>query len=105
MEHTRFQRLEQKYGGVRTGEKAAAKDMRMGPPHGPGGMGAKGKPRDLKKTVGRLAQYLSREKGIFVLALLFSLIFTGASLVSSYLLRPVINRFIYFDASDSDLTE
>ena len=104
MEHTRFQRLEQKYGGVRTGEKAAAKDMRMGPPHGPGGMGAKGKPRDLKKTVGRLARYLSREKGILVLALLFSLIFTGASLVSSYLLRPVINRFIYFDASDGDLT-
>ena len=34
MEHTRFQRLEQKYGGVRTGAKAAAKDMRMGPPHG-----------------------------------------------------------------------
>ena len=54
--------------------------------------------------MGRLARYLSREKGIFVLALLFSLIFTGASLVSSYLLRPVINRFIYFDASDSDLT-
>ena len=104
MEHTRFQRLEQKYGGIRTGEKAAAKDMRMGPPRGPVGMGVKGKPRDLKKTVGRLARYLSREKGIFVLALLFSLIFTGASLVSSYLLRPVINRFIYFDASDSDLT-
>ena len=104
MEHTRFQRLEQKYGGIRTGEKAAAKDMRMGPPRGPVGMGVKGKPRDLKKTVGRMARYLSREKGIFVLALLFSLIFTGASLVSSYLLRPVINRFIYFDASDGDLT-
>ena len=36
-------------------------------------------------------------------AIFCSLLYTVTSLAASYLLRPIINRFIYYDADSSDL--
>lgn len=105
MENKNFQRLEQKYGRSRTQAGSQPGGMTIGPRRGPGGgMSAKGKPKDLKKTVGRLAAYLSQEKGVLALAILFALLYTAASLISSYLLRPIMNAFLYYDPVETDLT-
>lgn len=105
MENNKFQRLEQKYGHSRSQGGKQPGGMTLGPRRGPGGnMNAKGKPKNLKKTVSRLAVYLSREKGFLTLAILFALIFTGASLASSYMLRPIMNKFLYFDPAETDLS-
>lgn len=98
---TRFDRLEQKYGSSRASE--GKKGMTVGPRRGPGGMQASGKPKDLKKTVERLGTYLARERGLLVLAVVFALTYTGASLASSYMLRPIINQFLYYDPLDTAL--
>ena len=105
MENNKFQRLEQKYGHSRSQGGKQPGGMTLGPRRGPGGnMNAKGKPKNLKKTVSRLAVYLSREKVFLTLAILFALIFTGASLASSYMLRPIMNKFLYFDPAETDLS-
>ena len=54
-----------------------------------------GRPKDMKQTVLRLMRYLSHEKKLFILAMTCTVVYTAASLAVSYLLRPVINRFIY----------
>lgn len=100
--NTRFDRLEQKYGSSR------AREMKQGMSvgrRGPGGsMNAKGKPKNMKKTVARMAHYLAQEKVLLTLAILFALTYTAASLVSSYLLRPIMNAFLYYDPAEIDLT-
>ena len=105
MENNKFQRLEQKYGHSRNQGGKQPGGMTLGPRRGPGGnMNAKGKPKNLKKTVSRLAVYLSQEKGFLTLAILFALIFTAASLASSYMLRPIMNKFLYYDPAETDLS-
>lgn len=103
MEQKNFQRLEQKYGHIRNQGGRQPGGMTLGPRRGPGGMNAKGKPKNLKKTIGRLAVYLSQEKVILSIAIFFALVYTGASLASSYMLRPIMNRFLYYDPAETDL--
>lgn len=61
--------------------------------HGPGGqrgmMG--GKPKNMKKTVGRLFSYIGHEKGKLFIVILCVIGGTVCNLAGSYLLRPVIN--------------
>lgn len=69
----------------------------MGP--GPGGPGrrrnmAKGTPKNSKETVRRLLKYLNEDKAKMVLALFCVIVNTVASLAGSYMLRPIINRYI-----------
>ncbi len=72
---------------------AAGKGMPMGggPRGGRGGVRAKGKPKDAKKTIARLLSYLSPYKIRLVLVLVCMLFSTVSSLVGSYVLRPIIN--------------
>ena len=70
-----------------------------------GNMGATGKPKEMWKTIKRLLTYLSKERFLFFTALFCSVIFTVANLIASYILRPIMNKFIYYDASNPDLTE
>ncbi len=105
MEQTRQQRLKEKYSSFKK-EEGPQKQMPM--MRGPGGgrgaaMGAKGKPKDLRRTIARLLQYLSRQKSLLLLAMLCALVQAVASLAASYLLRPIINQFIYYDANDTNL--
>lgn len=68
-------------------------------------MGATGKPKEMWKTIKRLFGYLSKERTLLFLAIACAILFTLANLTASYILRPIMNAFIYYDPSDSDLTE
>lgn len=105
MEQTRQQRLKEKYSAFKK-EEDSQKQMPM--MRGPGGgrgaaMGAKGKPKNLRRTVARLLQYLSKQRLLFLLAIICALLQAVASLAASYLLRPIINQFIYYDANETNL--
>ena len=71
-----------------------------GPPMGgPGGGPGKhtramngGKPKETRATLGRLLSYMQKDKGFVILALIFVLIYSGATLAGSYLLSPVIDN-------------
>lgn len=63
------------------------------PGGGPGRMmGAKGKPKDTKKTIGRLLSYLDEYKGRLITVLCCMLVSTVFSLVGGYLIAPIIDR-------------
>lgn len=68
-------------------------------------MGSKEKPKNTKYAVLRLANYLSAEKKIIFTAVLCAVVYTISSLTAAYLLRPIINRFIYFDPADQELSK
>ncbi len=65
-------------GGKREGRNAAKQGM-------------VGKPKNLKKTVGRLLSYISHEKGKLILVFFCVILGTAANLAGSYMLRPIIN--------------
>ncbi len=65
----------------------------MGGPRGRGPMrGPGGKPKDARKTVGRLLRYVAKYKFRLVLVVVCMLCSTVTSLIGSYMLRPVINN-------------
>ena len=55
-------------------------------------MGAKGKPKNAKKTIGRLLSYLNEYKGRIIFVLICMLFSTVSSLVGGYLIAPIIDR-------------
>ena len=101
----RAERLRTKYSGRSSGPEK--KDFSVG---GPGGrnrasmMGKSGKPKDTKKTVIRLIKYIGEEDIMFVWALVCAVIYTIGNLATSYMLRPIINKFIYYNPEDCDLS-
>lgn len=69
----------------------------MGPgPGGPGGHGRMkpSKPKNTKATIARLFQYVVKYKVQVIIALIFVLLRTLATLAASYMLRPIINNYI-----------
>lgn len=103
---TRADRLLQLYGGTREG--AAKKELRVGPGPGAGrgsAMGAQGKPQNSKTTIIRLLHYIGDDKKWILLALIAVMVFNLASLTASYMLRPIINRYIFYNPNRTDLTE
>lgn len=70
----------------------------MGPPGRPGGgpnqsrFREKVKPKDMKKSIGRLMKYLEKDKYKVILSILCVIISAGASLAGTYMLRPIINN-------------
>ena len=76
-----------------------------GPGRGPGrGVRAHGKPKNLKHTFGRLFSYFEKYKLQLLLVLLFMLLSTAATLIGSYILRPVINSLTDSSLSIADRT-
>ena len=73
-----------------------AETKRRPGPHGPGGGQRHGyqKPKDMKGTVKKLLKYMGRYKGALVLVALCLLVSSGGSILSSYLLKPIINDYI-----------
>lgn len=62
--------------------------------HGPGGPGRGmmgGKPKDTKKTIGRLLTYLGNDKGKVIAALFCAICSSATMIAGSYLLSPVID--------------
>ena len=83
--------LQQRYNST-SSQKNGKGPMRVGPSRGGrAGMHAGGKPKDTRRTIGRLISYMTAYKGFLLLALLCMLVSTGLSLACSYLLRPIIN--------------
>lgn len=80
----------------RYGREVAVPKRGMG--HGPGGPGggrmAKGTPKNSKATIKRLMGYLNEDKSKMMLAFFCVIVNTIASLVGSYMLRPIINTYI-----------
>jgi len=51
-----------------------------------------GKPKNLKKTVGRLLSYVGKYKVLLFVVFFFMMLNTVTSLVGGYLTRPIVNR-------------
>lgn len=105
MNEERARRLQEKYnkaGDVKTSQK---KEINLGPGANRGrAMTQAGKPKNMMKTIGRLSGYLGSERKLIILAAFCSVIFTVSSLAASYMLRPIINRYIYYEAADKNLS-
>ena len=63
-----------------------------GGPRGRGPQGPGGKPKNMKKTVGRLLSYVGKYRILLVLVLVFMMLNTVMSLIGGYMTRPIINR-------------
>lgn len=85
----RRERFAKKYSSAGGTER---KEMNVMGRRGPGGMmRGGGKPKNAFKTFARLLTYLSHERKLLIFALMSALVYTVASLTSSYMLRPVLN--------------
>ncbi len=69
---------------------------------GPGMGGPGGKPKNTKKTIGRLLSYVGKYKALFFVVLIFMMINTVTSLVGGYLTRPIINRLSMYVGLEFD---
>lgn len=68
----------------------------VGPRHGPGA-GPRGgfqKPRDLRKTLGKLMRYIGRYRALLVLVTICLVLSSVCTVAGSYLLKPIINQYI-----------
>lgn len=102
MDAERIERIKKKYSTYKADN--AKKEMNIGRMAGRGmAMSAKGKPKNMAKTIGRLVKYLVYERKLLVIAMVCAVIFTLSSLAVSYMLRPIINKFIYYDPNDLDV--
>ena len=52
------------------------------------------RPKDIGRTLRYLIRYLGGHKWMFLFVAVLVLISTGANIMGTYLLKPVINRFI-----------
>ena len=82
-----LQKLRAQYNSVSHGQSLRG----GGPGRGPGPR-AKGKPKDIKKTVGRLLSYVGKYKARLFLVFICMGLTTLASLCGGYLIVPIINR-------------
>lgn len=96
MEQERIERLQKKYASKQTMAADVKKTPVIkgpGPGRGPGTAGLRGgKPKDIKKTLGRLFAYISADAPGLALVFLCVILNTAATLAGSYMLRPIINN-------------
>lgn len=99
-----YERLAEKYSSSKV-QGSRKKEMNiMGRGNRDSAMSAKEKPKNLKGTVLRMLKYLSHEKGYLAVAVICAVICTMTTLAASYMLRPIMNHFLYYDAADPNLT-
>lgn len=102
---TRYERLLKKYSSVKK-DGTVKKNMDvMGRGNRDAAFSAKGKPKDMKASILRLFRYLAKERTLLVIAMICAVIQTVTTLAASYMLRPIMNKFIYFDEANPDITE
>lgn len=65
-----------------------------GPRGGPGMPIAFERPRNVRKTIGRLLTYMDNRKMLLVVVFLLMLISAGSMLTGNYFLKPLINNYI-----------
>lgn len=102
MHKDRANRLQELYGHSKVSD---SKEMNLGRGGSRGILNGKsGKPKHTKETIIRLVKYISHEKTLFLISLVCAIIYTVGNLATAYLLRPIINTFIYYDPAEVDLT-
>lgn len=101
MNETRMKRLEQKYHQDQS--LSIKKEMNVSPRGNNQGMKSTEKPKNTKQTIIRLMSYLHYEKKLLMMAFMSAFIFAITSLIASYMLRPIINTFIYYDPTDTQI--
>ena len=101
MNETRMKRLEQKYHQDQS--LSIKKEMNVSPRGNHQGMKSTEKPKNTKQTIIRLMPYLHYEKKLLMMAFMSAFIFAITSLIASYMLRPIINTFIYYDPTDTQI--
>ena len=52
------------------------------------------KPKDAKKTIGRILQYMGKFKALWLVVFLCVLVSSGASVIGTYLIKPALNNYI-----------
>jgi len=105
MKNENFEKIKLRYNSSKS-QKSNKKEMNLpGKGNRMAAMGASGKPKNFKSTIIRLFKYFSKEKFLLILAMICVVIQAVASLAASYLLRPIINKFIYYDAHNLDTTD
>ncbi len=82
-----LEELKKQYNSVSHGMS-----LRGGGPGRGRGPQPKGKPKNTKKTIGRLLSYIGRYKGRLALVFLCMILTTVSSLAGGYLIVPMINR-------------
>ncbi|MCI7814289.1 MAG: ABC transporter ATP-binding protein [Lachnospiraceae bacterium] len=103
MNEQRKQRLQQKYDAAPV--ENTKKQLNIGPGAKRGrAMSAGGRPKNTRETVIRLMRYLTKERTLLIAAMICVAVYMASTLASSYLLRPVINRFIYYDPNETELS-
>ena len=107
LDQARLEKLNRRYGNYRSSTRASS-EFTVGR-KGPGVMmrksfEKKGKPVHTLETIVRLLRYLSGQRVLFIIAMISAIIHTVATLAGSYMLRPIMNTFLYYDPAETDLT-
>ena len=76
---------------------------RGGGPRGRGPAGMGGKPKNMRKTIGRLLGYVGKYKALLFVVLIFMMLNTVTSLVGGYMTRPIINRLTEYVGLELDM--
>ena len=53
-----------------------------------------GKPKNTKKTIGRILQYMGKFKALWLVVFLCVITSSGASVIGTYLIKPALNNYI-----------
>lgn len=101
----RYRRLSETYGGDSRSADGKKVLSMPGRNSREAALNAHGKPKNLKKTASRLLKYLAHERVLLILAVVSAVVHTVSALAAAYLLRPVMNEFLYYDPAETDLTE
>lgn len=107
LDPARLEKLNRRYGNYRTSTRTAG-DFTIGR-KGPGVMmrksfEKKGKPVNTLQTAKKLLKYLSGQRCLFIIALIAAVAHTIATLAGAYMLRPIMNRFLYHDPATPDIS-
>ena len=103
----RMEKLNRRYGNYRASTRSSG-EFTVGR-KGPAAMmrksfDKKGKPVHTRKTIVKLLKYLSGQRVLFIIAMLSAVLHTLATLAGSYMLRPIMNAFLYHDPAEADLS-
>ncbi len=91
MSNMNTERFAKKYASATDSKRAEVNVMGR---RGPGMMRAGGKPKNMWRTIVRLLRYLSHERALMIVAVVSTVVFTVANLLSSYLLKPILDRIV-----------
>lgn len=67
-------------------------------------LGSSSKPLNTKATISRLFNYLSKQKIILIIALVCCVFQAFSSLMAAYLLRPIMNKYLYLVTDESQVS-